>query len=136
MTTADKLSTARAAFESWRTERSGKTKIPDKLWSMAVALLDDYAIAHVARELRLNQTQLRHQQLAGQPSAPIKAQIKAHTAFLEVPQFVHVGNNASAVDSATLQLRIERVDGHRLTLSLSSSQADMLQSLVTAFMRA
>lgn len=135
MTTSDNLAQARQAFDSWRTGRSGQHKIPDQLWQMAVALLDEYRISHVARALHLNQTQLRRQHRAGQHQAPLKAQTQERTSFLELHQFLPVENNASAVDSATLQLRIERVDGHRLTLSLSSSQADMLQSLVTAFMR-
>lgn len=44
-----------AAFESWRANRANrKEQIPDKLWSMAKALLPYYKKAHIQKALRLS----------------------------------------------------------------------------------
>jgi hypothetical protein len=134
-TSFDKLSEARKAFDSWRTTRSGKSHIPDNLWQMAVQLLDSYPISHIVRELRLNQTQLRKRQRAILQTQLVKNNVKQKTLFLELNQFLPASQASSDADSSTLELLIERKDGARLTLSLNSSQAEMIQNLVTAFIQ-
>lgn len=64
MANIDKLSNVRDAFKTWRIGRTGKQRIFDELWQKAVALLKNYRISHVAKELKLNAGQLREKQVA------------------------------------------------------------------------
>ena len=132
--TTDKLSICRAAFESWRHQRTGKRIIPDKLWLQAVSLLDDYPISRVAKELRLNATQLRQKQLAFKPQQPLGEHIKEQVSFLELNHLLPIANNPSGLETSTLDLLIERVDGTRLTLSIPASDNNLVQTLLAASM--
>jgi hypothetical protein len=133
MSNSDKLSKCQKAFQSWRNVRAKKQRIPDELWQMAVKLIDEYPISHVARELGLNATQLRKQQIGFKEQKRSMNKTRQKRPFIELNQFLPVGNSASV--SSTVQLQIEKADGVRLTLSLNSSQSDTVQNLVTAFIR-
>lgn len=136
MIDTNKLSSVRTAFDSWRNGRLKRQSIPDELWQKAVHLLDDFPITLVAKELRLNTGHLRQKQFAFKRKEQQKSDIQEKTSFLELNQFLPVLNASSSVESAPVQLQIEKLDGTRLTLSLNSPQADMVQNLVTAFIRA
>jgi hypothetical protein len=43
------LAHVRAEFDQWRSGRSGRGRIPDRLWRLAVSLLDSFSIAVVYR---------------------------------------------------------------------------------------
>ena len=47
------LDEARARFEEWRNNRSGKARIPDELWSAAVEVARKEGINRTARELHV-----------------------------------------------------------------------------------
>ena len=47
------LDEARARFEEWRNNRSGKTRIPDELWAAAVEVAWEIGINRTARELHV-----------------------------------------------------------------------------------
>ena len=51
-TTAD-LSEVRAQFDTWRSTKAGGGRIPDHLWSLAIALLSSHSATEVARQLGL-----------------------------------------------------------------------------------
>ena len=133
---SDKLANARKAFSLWRNLSNRKRIIPDQLWLQAISLLDLYSISRVATELGLNQSRLREKQAAFKQSKPLKNLTNEQPAFLELNQFLTKTNDSSPLGSSTLQLQIEKVDGARLTLSLNSPPADMVQNLLTAFIRA
>jgi hypothetical protein len=65
----------REAFEHWRSERSGRGRIPDRLWRAAVVLLETQAPSTVCRALRLSATELkkRRQMLAAGSTAARQA---------------------------------------------------------------
>ena len=141
-TANDNLTRARRAFEVWRANRQRRTRIPPDLWEKAVSLLDHHPITRVARELRLDPAELRKRRLASAQSlAPSTS---------PAPQFVEVRSSdlncgtGSALKSgaaphlfteAPLRLQIERADGHRLTLSLPSSEWSRVEALYSAFIR-
>ncbi len=145
MLTADNdLARTRHAFELWRANRRGRTRIPPELWDNAVSLLGRHPITHVARELHLDPTELRKRRLAAhQPRAPDSA---------PAPQFLEV--RASGLSSETgptltsdpappcmasetaVRLQIERADGHRLTLFVPSSEWLRIEALYSLFLRA
>jgi hypothetical protein len=43
-----------AHFEHWRREKKKGERIPEQLWSEAIALIEDYGLSQVARRLRLS----------------------------------------------------------------------------------
>ena len=135
MTNNDRLSAARAAFETWRNGRVKRQTIPDELWQKAVSLLDQYRITHVAKELGLNTRHLRKKQFAFKEKEQPENETQEKSCFIELNQLLPSVSPSFDVDSSIVELKIERRDGTRLTLSLNSSQTDMIQNLVTAFIR-
>ena len=62
MTTQPKalnLARMRSEFEHWRSDGSGRGRIPERLWRAALSLLDQHSIAEVARELGINRGRIR-----------------------------------------------------------------------------
>lgn len=57
------LAQTRAAFDAWRANRPGRRRIPEHLWQMAIALLNEHSLSRVAHELRLSTKQLRRRKL-------------------------------------------------------------------------
>jgi hypothetical protein len=49
----------RDRFEAWRRAKSGREKIPDRLWSQAAALAARHGVNLVSHWLRLNHSDLR-----------------------------------------------------------------------------
>src|SRR3954465_359891 len=68
----DDLSRTRALFEHWRATRSGREKIPEKLWQAVIALRDRYPASQLCRELHLSAGALRARlrEAEAQPTAP------------------------------------------------------------------
>ncbi len=144
LTANDDLARSRHAFEDWRVNRRGRTRIPPELWEKAVSLLDHHPITRVARELHLDPTELRKRRLAShQPLAPDNS---------PAPQEIEVrASGLSSETGSTLpsdpapprlpteaawRLQIERADGHRLTLSVPSSEWPHVEALYSLFLRA
>lgn len=130
-TSSDKLSDARKAFESWRNNRQKREPIPDKLWRMAVQLLEHYPVTLVKRELRLNLTQLRKHQREILKAQPTQQPSRKQPSFIQLEQLLPQPKNYS-----DFELHIQREDGASLSVSLPSSQSDMLTHLVIAFIHA
>ena len=57
----------RARFEGWRQTRRGKTRIPDELWSAAIAVALRVGINQTAAALRLDGGKLKRLMLAAKP---------------------------------------------------------------------
>jgi hypothetical protein len=102
---------------------------------MAVSLLQEYRITHVAKELGLNTRHLRKKQFAFKEKEQPENETQEKSCFIELNQLLPSVSPSFDVDSSIVELKIERRDGTRLTLSLNSSQTDMIQNLVTAFIR-
>jgi hypothetical protein len=130
-TSSDKLSEARKAFDQWRNNRQKREPIPDELWTMAVQLLEHYPVTLVKRELRLNLTQLRKQQRAILKQKPAQQLSREQPSFIQLNQLL-----PQLKDPSDFQLHIHREDGASLTVSLPSSQSDLLRHLVTTFIQA
>jgi hypothetical protein len=58
----------RARFEDWRGTRKGKARIPDELWSAAIAVARRDGINQTAAALRLDGGKLKRLMLAAKPS--------------------------------------------------------------------
>ena len=53
------LEEAKARFEAWRQNRNGKARIPDDLWSAAVAVARKEGVSRTATELRVEWNHLK-----------------------------------------------------------------------------
>lgn len=95
-TTSTDLERTRAAFDSWRKSRSARSPIPPPLWEQALALLNSYPLARVARELRISPTRLKkRRQEVGHLPAP--AQPPAPSFLTINPVDLNVGDRPSPV---------------------------------------
>ena len=73
------VSVVRDRFETWRKAKTGRERIPQPLWSAAVALCERHGVNLVSQWLRVNHTALRDRFR----SASRAKQRKAGSAFVE-----------------------------------------------------
>ena len=143
LTTNDDLARTRQAFDAWRAKRQGRTRIPPQLWEKAVSLLAHHPITRVARELRLDPTKLRKRRLSVHQSGLPNSSPAPH--FLEVraaglnsksgPTLISDPSAPRLTTEAAWRLQIERADGHRLTLSVPSSEWSHIEALYSLFLQ-
>ena len=138
----DDLARTRHAFQLWRANRKGRTRIPPELWEQAVSLLTHHPISRVARQLRLDPAELRKRCHASSP--PPVPVISPAPRFVELPAAdLHDENTAQPktpaaprqFTTAALRLVIERADGNRLTLHLPASEWPRVERLCSSFIR-
>jgi len=55
-----RLEAGRQRFERWRRTRTGHSRIPEPLWTLAVKLAARYGLCRTARTLRLDYNALKH----------------------------------------------------------------------------
>src|SRR5215475_2561316 len=86
----------RARFEDWRETRRGKSRIPDELWSAAIAVARRDGINKTAAALRLDGGKLKRLMLAAKP-LPRKA--------MSPPTFVELMNpHSGGLPECTIEL--------------------------------
>jgi hypothetical protein len=73
------LEEARARFEEWRQNRTGKTSIPDELWSVAVGVARREGMNRAATELRVEWNELKRRM-----ANPEAARQSASRTFVEL----------------------------------------------------
>ena len=132
------LNRVRAEIEAWRAHRKGRERIPEALWEEVMALLNEYPLKVVCRELKLSPPQVRNRRQG-------KEKRRAGEKFLELtprdlvqmPGVVQSGVMESEGNQTRGRGRvvIERRDGSRLSVSLGDDLVS-LQSVVTGFVRA
>lgn len=124
------MSEVKAAFEKWRSMRLGRVRrIPDALWAAAVGLTETVSVSRVARELRLNATELRKRVNA----VKSKAEDQAGRSFVEIPM-MRAGLPNCALAGIETTVQIERRDGSRLLLGPFSLQEHQMMALVREFL--
>lgn len=127
---AGDLSRIKQAFERWRGERKGRSRIPEQLWSSAIELLDYYPFHKVREELKLNSKQLqnraqsmgkitKHQIYKKSSSSKVKKAFLSLTAkdLIKANQSLYTNNEESSNDT-DCRMILERADGSKLTLNL------------------
>ncbi len=118
------LGHVQARFDNWRKSRQKRERIPEELWSTAVALTETYSICKVAKRLRLNANSLK-QRVSQSTSASAKDVLKP-SSFIEIP-FI------PARHTAQCQVDILRADGSRMQIRMPQAEAE-LPALVRAFL--
>lgn len=56
----DELAQGLRQFEQWRSQRKGRGRLPDHLWSLAVELATEFGVSRTAKTLRLAHNTLKH----------------------------------------------------------------------------
>lgn len=140
------LQQVKIAFENFRGGRRGKERLPENLWSQAIALLEHYPLRVVCRELRLKPNYLRQRAEAVQKgstekfklhSTVKKPRVKLKQDFLSLTT-----RELSAVEGQTqllpptsaCRVMIERTDGSRLQLTVAMDWA-RIEALCSGFLR-
>jgi hypothetical protein len=127
---ADDLARVREAFAAWRATH-GRGRLPESLWGRALALLDRYSVAEIARELRLNQGRIRAKRSEGKrlgavsPNAEPPAFVQVPPALLALP----------AVEPEPIRVEIVRPDGVCLRVTIGPSHSDALAAVCSVFLR-
>jgi len=103
-----------AHFEHWRREKKKGERIPDQLWSEAIALVEDYGLSQVRRRLRLSGRDLNKRR--GMPGSGRRwaRPVEAPATFVELAPEVVV--QAQRRQSTTGCLELIRPDGLRLRI--------------------
>jgi len=102
-----------AHFEDWRRQRRRGERIPEQLWSEAIALVADYGLSQVTRRLRLSGRDLnRRRGIVGSGRRRRRAEQPA--AFVEFVPEVDVQTQRQ--QSTAVCLELIRPDGLRLRI--------------------
>jgi hypothetical protein len=143
------INMVRGMFEEWRAERKGRERIPEKLWEVAIELLDYYPFHKVRHELKLNTKQLQERaEVSGKPLKQLRYSKAAEYQSTPKPAFVELSasaltktellsNNGEMPKDKNSSCRIvmQRVDGSRLTMSLPV-ELNLIQSICQGFIKA
>ena len=103
------LESARRHFERWRGTHEGRSRIPDRLWTVAVRAAGQYGVHRTSRALRLDYAVLKKRQ--GEAAAlDGAARGTAHSNFVELVP-AGVGSRVDCVveleDPSGTRMRIE-----------------------------
>ncbi|MGB5831482.1 MAG: hypothetical protein WBG92_05760 [Thiohalocapsa sp.] len=102
-----------AHFEHWRSEKKKGERIPEQLWSEAIALVKDYGLSPVTRRLRLSGRDLNKRRgILG--SGQRRRRVEPPTTFVELAPEVVV--QAQRRQSTAGCLELIRPDGLRLRI--------------------
>jgi len=111
-------------FEQWRSTKDKGERIPQRLWSEAVGLLEVYSLFEVTRTLRLDWAKLKRHWRALDSGTERERPGGGAMAFVEI--------DTSVVERLPgpggVEIELERADGLRLRLP-RAERADMLALL-------
>ncbi len=124
---AARFEAARREFETWRQSRTGRSRIPENLWTLAADLARECGVFRTARELHLDYSGLRNR--LDSTETRIVRNKPAPMGFVEV-----VPSPAAGFSECTVE--IERGKGTKIRIHLKSREAPDLGVIGTAFLRA
>tara|TARA_R110002110_G_scaffold414387_2_gene644256 strand:- start:1173 stop:1556 length:384 start_codon:yes stop_codon:yes gene_type:complete len=123
--TTTTLEAVRIEIEHWRGTREKTGRIPNRIWSQAIRLLDKHSMSEICRALRLSHTQLKNKIKQRDPFT-----LKSDMPFYEVamPSIKHQQTDVHL--GACLE--IKRPDGTLMTIRHASDSVliNMLSSLI------
>jgi hypothetical protein len=111
------LEEAKARFEQWRQNRTGKAAIPDELWAAAVGVARKEGASRTATELRVEWNHLKRRMAAASAASPRPAP----PAFVEL-----VAPRPQSLPECTIELEGPR---GKLRIQLKNASASYLATL-------
>ena len=101
-------------FEDWRRQKHRGERIPEQLWSEAIALVEAYGLSQVTRRLRLSGRDLNKRRAMPVSGRRRARHVEAPTTFIELaPEVVE---QAQRRQSTAPCLELIRPDGLRLRI--------------------
>ena len=134
------LTRGRDRFEGWRRTRQAGTRIPDKLWSLAVKLADGHGLSRTASVLGLDYYSLKKRVAAGNssvtsvPSAFVAGSASSDSVSAR-PAFIELSSLQVPSPEASGECVVEFADGTgaSLRIHLSGCQTPDLVALGRSF---
>lgn len=121
----------KAQFDAWRRARkSPRAKTPDDLLQAALAMKDRYPARLICRACRISSKTFAR--ASASTTSPKKRQSKA--SFFKLP-FVSEPSSPSFQLNHDCRVQLERPDGSRLTLTISTLDPATLNTLCLNFLR-
>lgn len=131
----EEIADVRAQFDAWRSTRAAGGRIPDRLWSLAIALLSSHSATEVARQLGLHPERLRRRQAElTHVDRGTRIPRALHPTRSTAPAFLELAPDALATHAhrtrGELRLVIESPDGTRISLVSAGSDWARVEALV------
>lgn len=104
LTVPAELARGRDRFESWRQTCPAGTRIPSRLWSLAVALAETHGVSRTASVLKLDHNALKRRMTAKAPESRTSL-----PEFIELPPSLHIPLKECLVeleDGSDVRIRI------------------------------
>jgi hypothetical protein len=121
----------KAQFDTWRrTRRSPRAKTPDDLLQAALAMCDRYPARLICRVCRISSKTFSR--ATASTSLPKKRRSKE--LFFKLPPISQIGSSPLQINN-DCRIQLERPDGSRLTLTISTLDPATLNSLCLNFLR-
>lgn len=117
------LARARSQFQAWRCQRQGRSRIPQRLWALAVRLVDRHGVSRTAAALRLDYYRLKERAEVASNNAPSNG-----SAFVELPAPVVVGKQCL--------VELENGAGATMRVQLVGYDAADVEALARSFWNA
>lgn len=113
------LKTAWRQFDKWRCSRSGRSRIPESLWSVATAAAKTHGLYRASKALRLDYFRLKQRVQAETP-------LERASAFMEL-------DLSRSFPSTECTIEMQEQDGAKMTVHLKGTASVDLISLSGAF---
>jgi len=109
----DDLEEVRERFTSWRSNRKGRSAIPEHLWDMAVMLCTKYPISKISTALGLEYPKLKRK--VHQTRGFSNEKVKEKSPFIEV-QVPNSGSQEISEEPKEYTVEFFRTDGSRMRI--------------------
>jgi hypothetical protein len=107
------LKAAIKRFEEWRATRTGRSRIPESLWSLAVSMAKTHGIWRVAKALRVNYEGLKRRVTAKKSPTPKE---ESFSPFVEL-------DLSRSFHPKECIIELEERDGPKMTIHLKGTDS-------------
>ena len=128
------LHDVRMLFETWRTTRQYRCRIPDQLWAAATTLSSSYPLSKISTTLRLNYSDLKKR--VDEFSFPHRPESTEEISFVELPIRAAETTRPTQRGPHPCTLELEKPSGERLSCTFYASFPEELVPLLKTFFSA
>jgi len=124
------MATVRRDIEEWRSTRTRRCRLPDRLWEAAAALGRTHGIYRTARALHVSYESLKHRVVSGTGGRPTDTMRQTAVPFIELRP-ARLATTPAPVRGPEVEL--VGVQGERMVIRLAADQHLDLPALAKAF---